>query len=702
MTVSSQVSSVSYLGDGVTTLLPVPYYFLEQTHLLVTRVNPDTSTTTLVLGSDYSVSGAGVQAGGSVTMFSAPAVGVQILIDRSVPATQETDYVSNDPFPAESHERALDKLTMLVQQSISALGRALLRPIGKNYYDAEGRNISNLAEPVSDADAATKGWAGRYFGDLIDGATGLINTTTGILYDAGTLFDYLRFGVSRSVDSIADLKLLSSARNQRAFVFGYYAKGDGGGGPYYIDPADTTSSDNGGTVIVANDGARWKLDRKGGVLLEQFGLKGDGVTNDTAAFQRALDSGVSPIVGRYERIYRITDTITIKTNKQELILNKGEILLDDATGLKTLLKVGGQASQTGGVRLNSIVFTRAQASTAGYAVDFDLVGVCEMEDCRVYGNNRFWRGVRITRGIIVGLHYNYIDNCINRGIYIIGTGLGADRTVDVVLHGNRVEGGITALETSDFVEGIFARENIFFNTSGIGVVIDATTNANGLASFKLQENDYDTCGGGGLYIDKVGNIQVTGCWFSAVQVYALTLGSLSDGSVITDNQLYPAAKGIISGGNSPIISNNLVSGGTNAIELGSTSNNTIAACNSLGNCSIGIFLGSAPNAMISNNNGFNFGVGMISGTHGAGTQISNNKGDAVRGTGNFITVGASPFTYTAGARPEYVSIYSGTVSQIALGANAIGFTTNRDVVLVPGQSVTVTYSSIPFMVKNFL
>lgn len=156
MTVSSQVSSVSYLGDGVTTLLPVPYYFLEQTHLLVTRVNLDASTSTLILGSDYSVSGAGNQAGGSITMFVAPAIGVQIIIDRAVPATQETDYVPNDPFPAESHERALDKLTMLVQQNANSLARALLRPVGKIFYDAEGRQIKNLADAVDPTDATNR------------------------------------------------------------------------------------------------------------------------------------------------------------------------------------------------------------------------------------------------------------------------------------------------------------------------------------------------------------------------------------------------------------------------------------------------------------------------------------------------------------------------------------------------------------------
>lgn len=172
MTVSSQTSSVSYLGDGVTTLLPVPYYFLEQTDLVVTRVNVDSSVTTLVLGSDYSVSGAGVQAGGAVTMFVAPTVGVQILINRVVPVTQETDYVANDPFPAESHERALDKLTMLVQQAFSYLSRALLRPVGKNDYDAEGRKIVNLGDGAADQDTVNIRTMRSYVDAAVAGVVG--------------------------------------------------------------------------------------------------------------------------------------------------------------------------------------------------------------------------------------------------------------------------------------------------------------------------------------------------------------------------------------------------------------------------------------------------------------------------------------------------------------------------------------------------
>lgn len=703
MTVSSQTNNETFTGNGVTTQWDLPFRFFHDDEVFVYLVDPVAFTTTpLILGTDYTLTGAGLPeqfgtAPGKITTTAPVANLKQLYVERIMQIEQLTDIVNQGRFFPEVHEDAFDRLTMLIQQADSNSRGAIRVAIGD-------------PEPARLPSAPLRA-------NLLMGFDGLGNPTVvaptpdsssalALMLANDTLVTQGAAMIGRGgqvVKSIAELKtLLVNTPSKHAFVTGYYAQGDGGGGPYYLDSLDVVSADNGGTVIVAADGGRWKLVRTGGVYLEQFGLKGDSTTDDTLAFQRALDSGVSPIIGRLDRIYRITDTITIKTHKQELILNKGEILLDDPTGLKTLLKVGGQVAQVGGVRLNSIVFTRAQAATAGYAVDFDLVGVSEMEDCRVYGNNRFWRGVRLTRSIIFGMLNNYIDNCINRGVYIIGTGTGANRTVDTTMHGNRIEGGITALETSDFVEGLFARENIFFNTSGIGVVIDATTNANGLNSFKLQENDYDTCGGGGLYIDKVSNVQVTDGWFSAVQIYSLTLGSLSDGVVVNGNQLYPAAKGIIAGGISPVITNNLISGGSNAIELGSTSNNAIVSANNIGNCSIGIVLGTAPNAMIANNNGYNFGIGMFSGTAGAGTQISDNKGDTVRGTGNFITVGASPFTYTAGNRAEYIAIYSGTVSQIALGANAIGFTTNRDVVLAPGQTVTVTYSSIPFMVKNFL
>jgi hypothetical protein len=60
-----------------------------------------------------------------VTLTAPLPVGQLLTVLRSVPATQEADYVPGDAFPAESHEEALDKLTMLVQQFGEVASRAL-------------------------------------------------------------------------------------------------------------------------------------------------------------------------------------------------------------------------------------------------------------------------------------------------------------------------------------------------------------------------------------------------------------------------------------------------------------------------------------------------------------------------------------------------------------------------------------------------
>jgi hypothetical protein len=112
MTVSTSVSKAGpYAGSGTTGPFTVTFRFLENSHLRVIRTGINGLNADLALTTDYTVTGAGA-ATGTVTLVLPLLVGEVLTIIRNVPATQEADYVAGDAFPAESHEQALDKLTL--------------------------------------------------------------------------------------------------------------------------------------------------------------------------------------------------------------------------------------------------------------------------------------------------------------------------------------------------------------------------------------------------------------------------------------------------------------------------------------------------------------------------------------------------------------------------------------------------------------
>ena len=120
MTVNTTTARVSQNGDGTSRNFPVPFYFLQDDDLLVYLGGVQQTLTT-----HYTVSGAGSPGGGAVSFNSAPPPGAgNVVIIRDPDLLQGTKYPTNDPFPAKTHETALDKLTMLAQRTRDLISRA--------------------------------------------------------------------------------------------------------------------------------------------------------------------------------------------------------------------------------------------------------------------------------------------------------------------------------------------------------------------------------------------------------------------------------------------------------------------------------------------------------------------------------------------------------------------------------------------------
>jgi hypothetical protein len=145
MTISSTTSRWVYNGDGGTTVFTYDNKIYADTDL---KVYVDGVLQTIA--THYTVSGVGEETGGSVTFVSAPASGTSnVLIVRDVPDTQGTDFPTAGPFPSQSVEDALDKLTILEQQ----LGAEQARKLGLAASDPDA-SIGALPDASSRASKA--------------------------------------------------------------------------------------------------------------------------------------------------------------------------------------------------------------------------------------------------------------------------------------------------------------------------------------------------------------------------------------------------------------------------------------------------------------------------------------------------------------------------------------------------------------------
>ena len=147
MTVQTNTNVASFLGNGAATY-PIGFKFNSAADLVVQKTVIATGvTTTLTLNSDYSVAGASVEEGGSITFSQAPTSAESIKVTRVVDLLQLTDLRNQGKFYAEVHEEVFDKLVMIDQQQQTEIDDA-------NAKSDEAVATANSANSKSDQAAA--------------------------------------------------------------------------------------------------------------------------------------------------------------------------------------------------------------------------------------------------------------------------------------------------------------------------------------------------------------------------------------------------------------------------------------------------------------------------------------------------------------------------------------------------------------------
>lgn len=173
MSVSSTNTKKSHSANGTAHSFAYDFKIFADADLQVIVRSAAGVETVKTLNTHYIVTNAGTDSGGNVLFkfntgtssdahFSStdqrPQSGETVVLARNLTLTQGTDYIANDPFPAESHEDALDRLTFIAQQQQEELDRAIKSSVGNTFTSSEFT--------ISATDRANKVFAFDASGDL--------------------------------------------------------------------------------------------------------------------------------------------------------------------------------------------------------------------------------------------------------------------------------------------------------------------------------------------------------------------------------------------------------------------------------------------------------------------------------------------------------------------------------------------------------
>lgn len=177
--IAVQETEIQYYGDGTTTSFPIPFDFLDNDHIFVEETDTLSELVSVYTqGTDFTITGG--DPGTHVSISPALPSTTRIRIYRSTPVSQAIDYTAGGKFLNETHEQALDKITLILQELKRDVSSAVVSGVSANYAEL-------TAQAVVDGGTITVGSSSTKLVKRVLGSGGHASTSAVTPIDDGTV-----------------------------------------------------------------------------------------------------------------------------------------------------------------------------------------------------------------------------------------------------------------------------------------------------------------------------------------------------------------------------------------------------------------------------------------------------------------------------------------------------------------------------------
>jgi len=318
-----------------------------------------------------------------------------------------------------------------VFQGDASAFRTAIGAIGSTQGIPSGGTTNQILAKTSDSDYAVA-WANNGTGVPASGLTGTtLASNVVVKYEVSTI---------AALKAVAVASLTTGAQ---ANVQGYYSASDATGVRSYVYNSASTATDNGGTVIQPTSGAgRWLLDYSGPVNVMWFGAKADGLSDDTAAVQAAINAvssgGTVRVPSGVYLIATATGTTEIAAHDDGTCPGYPSIAPEAVEYQAYCLRIfpGVFISGDAGATFQGSYSYGTQSLSSPICINIDNNGT--FFTCGVSGIkfNNYFIGIGTTNSVIVtstfsnltfsacaiGMFFRDLERCSISGIYGQGTG----------------------------------------------------------------------------------------------------------------------------------------------------------------------------------------------------------------------------------------------------------------------------------------